>query len=64
MLEFDDQESIHTVFDEKEKCWIDTKDIDIWKDVICMKLLKKGILLNTINAKKNKRANKRIINYH
>jgi hypothetical protein len=64
LLEFDDQELTHTNFDEEEKCWIDVKNIDIWKDVICMKLLNEGIVLDTTDAKKNKRTKKRIINYH
>ncbi len=50
LLEFDDQELTHTDFDEKEKCWIDAKDIDIWTDVICMKLLNESILLDTIDV--------------
>ncbi len=51
-------------FNEKEKCSINTKDIDIWKDVIYMKLLNKSQLLNIIDAKESKKTKKRIINYH
>jgi hypothetical protein len=29
LSEFSDHDSSHTDFDEKEKCWTDTKDIDI-----------------------------------
>jgi hypothetical protein len=64
LLEFDDQNSAHTNFNEEGKCWIDAKDIDIWKDVICMKLLNKSTLLDTTDAEENKRTKKRIINYH
>jgi hypothetical protein len=28
---------------------MDTKNIDIWEDIICMGLLKKGILPNTMD---------------
>jgi hypothetical protein len=64
LLEFDDHNLVHTDFDEEEKCWIDTKDIDIWKDITCMKLLHEGILSDIIDLKESKRGRKKIINYH
>jgi hypothetical protein len=64
LLEFYEHNLVHIDFDEEEKCWTDTKDIDIWKDLTCMKLLHEGILPDTIDLEENKRARKRIINYH
>ncbi len=64
LLKFDDQDLTHTDSDEKDKCWTNTKDIDFWKDIICMKLLNESILLDTIDLEENKRAKKRIISYH
>jgi hypothetical protein len=29
LLEFDEYDFVHINFDEEQKCWIDTKDIDI-----------------------------------
>ncbi len=55
---------ISTNSDEEDKCWIDTRDIDIWKDVSCMKLFLKGIAQDAIDPKECKRARKRILNYH
>jgi hypothetical protein len=64
LLEFDEHDLVHTDFDEEEKCWKDTKDIDIWKDVTCMKLLHEGILSKIVDFEESKKARKRIINYH
>jgi hypothetical protein len=55
---------VHTNPDEEKKCWINIKDIDIWKDIICMKLLNESISPDIIDLEENKRAKKRIINYH
>jgi len=44
LLEFDDHVLVHIDFDEEKKCWTDTKDINIWKDITYMKLLNEGIL--------------------
>jgi hypothetical protein len=64
LFEFDDQDLADIDFNEKGKCWINTKDVDIWKDVICMRLLNESILLDTIYAEESKKTKKRIINYH
>jgi hypothetical protein len=64
LLEFDNHNLVHIDFDEEEKCWTYTKDIDIWKDVTCMKLLHEGILLDIVDLEESKKARKRIINYH
>ncbi len=50
--------------DEEEKCWINTKNIDIWKDENCMKLLQEGITPDIVDLEKCKKTNKRILNYH
>jgi hypothetical protein len=54
---------VHIDFDEEERCWMDVKDINIWKDITCMKLLYEGILPDIIDLEESKRARKRI-NYH
>jgi hypothetical protein len=64
LLEFDEHDLVHTNFDEEEECWMGTKDIDIWKDITCMKLLHEGTLLEIIDLEESKKARKRIINYH
>jgi hypothetical protein len=64
LFESGEHDSISTDFNEEDKCWIDTRNIDIWKDVTCMKLLQEGIVLNTANLEECKRARKRILNYH
>jgi hypothetical protein len=42
---------------------MDVEDINIWKDITCMKLLHEGILPNIIDFEESKRVRKRI-NYH
>jgi hypothetical protein len=61
LSKFGDHDLGHTDFDEEEKCWTNTKDIDIWKDTTCMELLSVGILLDIIDFEDSKRARKRII---
>jgi hypothetical protein len=41
VFEYGEHDLISTNFDEEEKCWIDIRDSDIWKDVTCMKLYRK-----------------------
>jgi hypothetical protein len=64
LFEFDEHDLIHTYFDVEEKCWTNTRDNDIWKDVTCMKLLHEGTLLNIVDLEECKRSRKRILNYH
>jgi hypothetical protein len=54
----------HTNFDEEETCGMDTKNIEIWKDITCMGLLKEGILPDTVDLEESTRVRKKIINYH
>jgi hypothetical protein len=42
---------------------MDTKNIDMWEDTICMGLLREGILPDIVDLEESKRAKKRIINY-
>jgi hypothetical protein len=37
---------------------INTKNIDIWEDTICMGLLREGILLDIVDLEESKRAKK------
>ncbi len=64
LFEFSEHDLIYTKFDEEERCWTDTKDSDIWKDVTCMKLLHEGTLPDTVNLEECKRVRKRILKYH
>jgi len=63
LSKFGNHELSHTDLDEQETCGMDTKNIDIWEDIVYMGLLKKGILLNTMDFEESKRAKNRIINY-
>ncbi len=64
LSEFGDHNFDHIDFDEEEECWMDTEDIDLWNDTTCLELLSVSILLDTIDLEENKKAKKRIINYH
>ncbi len=64
LFEFGEHDLISTGFEKEDKCGIDTRNNDIWKDVICMNLLQERILLDTIDLVESKRARKRILNYH
>jgi hypothetical protein len=63
LSKFGDHDLGHIDFDE-EKCWTNTKDINIWKDTIRKELLNIGILPDIVDLEENKRARKKIINYH
>ncbi len=54
LFEFGDHKLGHIDFVEEETCWMDTKNIDIWKDTTCTRLLSEGILLDTVDLKENK----------
>jgi len=64
LFESCEHDLISTDSDEEEKCWTDTRDNDIWKDVTSMKFLEEGIIPNTVDLKECKRTRKRILNYH
>ncbi len=63
LFEFGNHELGHTNSNEQETCGMDTKNIDIWEDIVCIGLLREGILLNTVDLEENKKARKKIINY-
>jgi len=50
--------------DEEDECGADSRNNDIWEDVICMDLLQGRMLPDTIDPVESKRARKRILNYH
>ncbi len=64
LFESGEHDSISIDFDEEEKCWTDTRNNDIWKDVICMNLLQEETIPNIVDSEKCKRVRKRILNYH
>jgi hypothetical protein len=64
LFEYGECDLIYTNSNEDEKCWTDTRDNDIWKDVTCMKLLQEGTIPDTVDIEECKRTRKRILNYH
>jgi hypothetical protein len=64
LFESGEHDLISTSSDEEDKCGIDTRKNDIWKDVTCMNLLRERILPNTVDPMESKRARKKILNYH
>jgi hypothetical protein len=48
---------------KEEDRGVETKSIDIWRDATCLALLKKGMLLDTIDLEEGKKARKRANNY-
>jgi len=64
LFESGEHDLISIGFNEEDKCGIDTRNNDIWKDVTCLNLLQEGILPYTIDPMEFKRARKRILNYH
>jgi hypothetical protein len=64
LFEFGEHDLFSTNSNEEEKCWTDTRDSDIWKDITCMKLLHEGTLPNTIDPEECKRVKNKIMNYH
>jgi hypothetical protein len=50
--------------DEEEECEVDSRSHDIWEDISCMELLRRGMLPTTVDPLESKRARKRMPNYH
>ncbi len=48
LFEVGEHDLISTYLDNEDKCWIDTRNNDIWKDVTCMNLLQEGIIPYTL----------------
>jgi hypothetical protein len=59
LSEFGDHELGHTKFDEEGTCEMDRRNIDIWKNVTCLGLLKEDILPDTVDLEERKRARKK-----
>ncbi len=64
LFEFGEHDLISIDSDEEEKCWTDTRDSDIWKDVTCVKLLQERTVPETVDPEECKKARKRILNCH
>ncbi len=64
LFEVGEHDLISTNSDNEDKCWIDTRNNDIWKDVTCMNLLQEGTVPYTADHEECKRTRKRILNYH
>jgi hypothetical protein len=63
LANFGDHKLSPTEFDDEEDQEIDVKCIDIWEDVVCLGLLKEGVLPDTVDLEESKRARKRVSNY-
>jgi hypothetical protein len=63
LYEFGDHKLGHIESDEKGTYGMDTRNTNIWEDTICLGLLKKDMLLDTVKLEENKRAKKTITNY-
>jgi hypothetical protein len=42
---------------------MDGRHIDIWKDIVCLGLLKEGVLSDAIDIEEGKRVRKKVSNY-
>ncbi len=63
LSEFGDLEFSRTESNEEGNREMDTRSIDIWRDAICLGLLKEGMLPHTVDLEESKRAKKRVTNY-
>ncbi|CAN5962223.1 unnamed protein product [Sphagnum jensenii] len=63
LAEFRDHELSPTESDDEEDQEMDARCIDIWKDAVCLGLLKEGVLPNTVDFEESKKARKRVSNY-
>ncbi len=63
LSEFDVLKSNSVESNDEEDREMGTRCIDIWEDAVCLRLLKEGILLDTIDLEGSKRARKRASNY-
>jgi hypothetical protein len=62
LTEFGDHKLGPTESDEENQ-GVGAKYIDIWEDVVCLELLKDGLLPDAVELEESKRARKRAINY-
>jgi len=63
LVEFRDHELSPTASNDEEDQEMDARCIDIWKDVVCLGLLKEGVLPDIVDLEEGKRATKRVSNY-
>ncbi len=63
LAEFRDHELSPTESNDEEDQEMDARCIDIWKDAVCLGLLKEGVLSDAIDIEESKRAKKRVSNY-
>jgi hypothetical protein len=61
LAEFRDHELSPTESDDEDQ-EMDARCIDIWKDAVCLGLLK-GVLPDTIDFEESKRTRKKVSNY-
>jgi len=64
LFESSEHDLISIDSDDEDKCWIGTRNNDIWKDVTCMNLLQEGTVPYIVDIEECKRARKRVLNYH
>jgi hypothetical protein len=53
-----------TTVGEEAKYGVEVKELDIWKDAICLAFLKKGVLPDMVEQEEGKRARKRTEHYY
>ncbi len=63
LAEFRDHELSPIESDDEEDQEMDARCIDIRKDVVCLGLLKEGVLPDIVDFEESKRARKRVNNY-
>jgi len=63
LAEFRDHELSPTKSDDEDDQEMDVRCIDIWKDAVCLGLLKEGVLPDAVDIEESKRARKRVSNY-
>jgi hypothetical protein len=63
LTKFGDHELSPIESDDEEDQGMDGRHIDIWKDGVCLGLLKEGVLSDAIDIEEGKRVRKRVSNY-
>jgi hypothetical protein len=63
LAEYGDPELSTTKSNDEEDREVDARCIDIWKDAVCLGLLREAILPDTIDLEESKRARKKVSNY-
>jgi hypothetical protein len=63
LSEIEGREMNPTTVGEEAKYGVEVKEPDIWKDAICLALLKEGVLPDLVEQEEGKRARKRVEHY-